>query len=267
MTASRRTGVPQPPHPHERREPLPWHRPKPAEEDPSAPQSVQAILASPTYLLAEHDPDFITRPESREPRLQIEYLKADTVLTDEQIDQTAALLLSLDCNPHKCPSTPKRDLQIRSIYFSSISGPTSRPNEVGVVVRIVSYSVTTTKPGTGSSITSTMVSSIGTSTTCLGVFLGAFLAGVFGDRSLLAMGVAAPLPAGRTLDRAFFGVVRFAAFLRAGLTLALPRFKLFLRVAARIFALAMAVPPKCAAGKLISKEYYLSVVRHATFIR
>ncbi len=87
--------------------PLPWHRPKPAEEDPSPPQSVEAILASPTYLLAEHDPDFITRPESREPRLQIEYLKADTALTDEQIDQTAALLLSLDCNPHKCPSDTK----------------------------------------------------------------------------------------------------------------------------------------------------------------
>ncbi len=88
MTTNRPAGVPSPPHPHERREPLPWHRPKPAEEDPNAPQSVLAILASPTYLLAEHDPDFITRPESRGPRLQIEYLKADTILTDEQIDHT-----------------------------------------------------------------------------------------------------------------------------------------------------------------------------------
>jgi hypothetical protein len=40
------------------------------------------------------------------------------------------------------------------------------------------------------------------------------------------------------LDFAFFGVMRFAAFLRAGLTLALPRFELFLRVATRFFALA-----------------------------
>jgi hypothetical protein len=40
----------------------------------------------------------------------------------------------------------------------------------------------------------------------------------------------APLPARRTLDFACLGVVRFAAFLRAGLALALPRFELFLRV-------------------------------------
>jgi hypothetical protein len=41
------------------------------------------------------------------------------------------------------------------------------------------------------------------------------------------MGFAAPL----TLDFACFGFVRFAAFLRAGLALALPRLELFLRVA------------------------------------
>ena len=66
----------------------------------------------------------------------------------------------------------------RPIYCSSVSGPVpglgSRSDEMGVAVRIVSYSVTTTTPGTGSSITSMIVSSTGT-TTCLGAFLGAFL--------------------------------------------------------------------------------------------
>jgi hypothetical protein len=42
------------------------------------------------------------------------------------------------------------------------------------------------------------------------------------------------------LDFAFFGVARFAALLRPGLALALPRFELFFRVATRFFALAMA---------------------------
>jgi len=51
------------------------------------------------------------------------------------------------------------------------------------------------------------------------------------------MGFAAPL----TLDFACFGFVRFAVFLRAGLALALPRLELFLRVATRFFALAIAV--------------------------
>jgi hypothetical protein len=53
------------------------------------------------------------------------------------------------------------------------------------------------------------------------------------------MGFGAPLPARRTLDFAFFGVVRSAAVLRAGLALALPRFELFLRVATRFFAMAV----------------------------
>src|SRR5271167_1135856 len=65
------------------------------------------------------------------------------------------------------------------IYGSAVSGPAprlgSRPDEIGVPVRIDSYSVTTTTPGTGSSITSMIVSSTGT-ITCLGAFLGACLA-------------------------------------------------------------------------------------------
>lgn len=88
MTANRRTGVPQPPHPRERREPLPWDQPKPAEEDPGAPQSVAAIRASPTYRLAEQDTDFIARDDIRGPRLEIEYLKADTILAEQYVDHT-----------------------------------------------------------------------------------------------------------------------------------------------------------------------------------
>jgi hypothetical protein len=98
-----------------------------------------------------------------------------------------------------------------------------------------------------------IVSSTGT-TTCLGVFLGAFLAAVFGGRFFLTAGFGAPLPARRTLDFASFGVARFAALLRPGLALALPRFELFLRVATRFFALAMAAPSEVCAGKPISKQ-------------
>ena len=71
--------------------------------------------------------------------------------------------------------------------------------------------------------------------------LGAFLAAVFGDRFFLAADFGVVLPA-RTLDFAFLDVVCFAAFLRAGLALALPRFDLLLRAATRFFALAIAVP-------------------------
>ena len=94
-----------------------------------------------------------------------------------------------------------------------------------------------------------IVSSTGTSTTCLGVFLGAFLAAIFDGRFFFAVGFAAPL----TLDFACFGFVRFAVFLRAGLALALPRLELFLRVATRFFALAIAVSCEAAARQAKSR--------------
>jgi hypothetical protein len=73
-----------------------------------------------------------------------------------------------------------------------------------------------------------------TATPCLGGFLDAIFAAVFGGR--------------------FFGVARFAVFLRAGLTLAFPRFEAFLRIARRFFAFAMAVPCEVRLGEPISKQ-------------
>ncbi|MGO9045938.1 MAG: TIGR00730 family Rossman fold protein [Xanthobacteraceae bacterium] len=88
VSADRTKGVPSPAHPQQRRQPLPDHRPKPTEEDPRAPRALQAIRESPTYRLAEQDADFIARPDIRGPRLEIEYLKADVILAEQQVDHT-----------------------------------------------------------------------------------------------------------------------------------------------------------------------------------
>jgi hypothetical protein len=118
---------------------------------------------------------------------------------------------------HLCRSNTKARSNIWVDYRSSVSGSDPR---LGVVTLIVSYSVTRTTPGTGSSITSIIVSST-TGTLCLGAFLGAIFAVVFRTR--------------------LFGVACIAAFLRAGLALAFPRFEAFLRVALGFFALAIVV--------------------------
>ncbi len=120
-------------------------------------------------------------------------------------------------------------------YYSSVSGPP----RLGVVIRTVSYSVTRTTPGTGSSTTSMIVSSM-TGTLCLPTFLGAFFAEVFRGR--------------------FFGVARFATFLREDLALAFPRFEAF----SRVVTLAMAV--SCKDYRRAIDKDYPSVIRHATFI-
>ncbi len=77
-----------PPHPHRRRQPLPGHRPKPAEEDPDAPRRVQAILESPSYRQADQDPDFLNSDVARGVRLQMDYLKAESVLEQHKVQHT-----------------------------------------------------------------------------------------------------------------------------------------------------------------------------------
>lgn len=86
--SSGKIAIPQPAQPDRRQEPLPWHRPKPAAEDPDAPSRTRAILASPSYVLAEQDLAFLTRDEARGVRLQIEYLKPETLLTEHAIRDT-----------------------------------------------------------------------------------------------------------------------------------------------------------------------------------
>jgi uncharacterized protein (TIGR00730 family) len=86
--SSAKIAIPQPPHSDRRHEPLPSQRPKSPDEDPDAPARIRAILASPSYVLAEQDVAFLTRDEARGVRLQMEYLKPETLLTDHAVRDT-----------------------------------------------------------------------------------------------------------------------------------------------------------------------------------
>jgi uncharacterized protein (TIGR00730 family) len=80
--------VPQRPQPFQRREPLPWNRPKPAEEDPDAHARVEAIMRSPSYRRADDDLDFLARDGVRGVRLQIDYLKPELLLREHGVENT-----------------------------------------------------------------------------------------------------------------------------------------------------------------------------------
>jgi uncharacterized protein (TIGR00730 family) len=80
--------VPTPAHPHKRREPLPWHRPKPGHEDPEAPGRLKAILESASYRQADQDIDFLNRGDTRGLRLQLDYLKPEYALEEHGIGHT-----------------------------------------------------------------------------------------------------------------------------------------------------------------------------------
>lgn len=80
--------IPAPAHPEHRRQPLPWQRPKPGDEDADAPAKLDRILNSPSYRRAEEDPEFLRADETRGVRLQIDYLKPQLLLDRHGIDHT-----------------------------------------------------------------------------------------------------------------------------------------------------------------------------------
>ncbi len=80
--------VPPPAHPARRREPLPDCHPKPGEEDPGAPGRVRAILESPGYRQADEDVEFLALDETRGVRLQLDYQKAEHLLSAAGVRHT-----------------------------------------------------------------------------------------------------------------------------------------------------------------------------------
>jgi uncharacterized protein (TIGR00730 family) len=80
--------IPKPPHPQQRTRPLPGHAPKGADEDPEAPGCIDAILASPSYRRADEDVDFLSLDDTRGPRLELDYLKPDLLMRQNDIEQT-----------------------------------------------------------------------------------------------------------------------------------------------------------------------------------
>jgi len=90
-TVGSRLNVPQPAHPHRRREPLPWHEPKPAQDDPDAPRRVQAILESASYGEADRDVEFLQHDDTRGLRLQLDYLKPEFLLEQHGVRHTVVV--------------------------------------------------------------------------------------------------------------------------------------------------------------------------------
>ena len=69
--------------------------------DPEAAKRVQAILNSPGYRQADEDIDFLNQHETRGVRLQIDYLKAETLLEQAGIEHAIVLFGSARLLPRK----------------------------------------------------------------------------------------------------------------------------------------------------------------------
>lgn len=80
--------IPGPAHPHRRHEPLPWHAPKAAQDDPDAPRRIREILDSASYREADRDVDFLQHDDTRGVRLQLDYLKPEFLFEQHGIRHT-----------------------------------------------------------------------------------------------------------------------------------------------------------------------------------
>ena len=107
MTRRRRPHIPSPPNPVERREPLPWSHPKPAEEDAAAPARQRAIMADPSYIEPDRDLDFLHSAATRGARLQLDYLKAEQTMAAHGIQRTIVVFGSTRLRE---PDTARREL-------------------------------------------------------------------------------------------------------------------------------------------------------------
>lgn len=81
----------RPPHPELRRQSLPCRRPKSPADDPAAAAAIARIRASRSYRAADEDLDFLQEDETRGLRLQLEYLKAETLLKQHNITNTVVV--------------------------------------------------------------------------------------------------------------------------------------------------------------------------------
>ncbi len=84
----RSRSMPAPAHPKDRIEALPGQRPKPAEDDSRAPEALRRILQSASYLEADQDVDFLRGNATRGIRLQLDFLKAESLLEEHQVAHT-----------------------------------------------------------------------------------------------------------------------------------------------------------------------------------
>ena len=129
--------IPTPPNPHKRREPLPWHLPKPVEEDPNAPARVEAILRSPSYSLADEDVDFLNRNDTRSLRLQLDYFKPEVFLEQHQVGHTIVVFGSTRIRE---PAAAKRKVRLARDALAQDPGNAGLQQRVAIAERVLAKS-------------------------------------------------------------------------------------------------------------------------------
>ena len=90
---------------------MPGEEPKPAADDPSAPERLRELLESPTYRQADKDLDFLDSDDTRGVRLQIDYLKPELELRRRGVEHTIVVFGSTRIREPAAAERRVRELQ------------------------------------------------------------------------------------------------------------------------------------------------------------
>lgn len=127
----------RPAHPHLRREPLPWHRPKAPEDDPGAGARIRAILDSPGYRQADEDVDFLGEDDTRGVRLQLDYTKAERLLRAQGVEHTVVVFGSTRIHE---PAAARRHADALRAELATRSGDKVLERRLAIAERILAKS-------------------------------------------------------------------------------------------------------------------------------
>jgi uncharacterized protein (TIGR00730 family) len=135
--AGRSARIPEPAHPRQRDEPLPWEQPKSTEEDPEALARIAAIQRSPSYRLAEQDIAFLAGGDTRGPRLQLDYLKPELLLADHGVAHTIVVFGSTRIPE---PAAARRNVEALRRALGDDPADTTLARRLAVAERILAKS-------------------------------------------------------------------------------------------------------------------------------
>ncbi|WP_457605747.1 LOG family protein [Nitratifractor sp.] len=89
----------------------PWEHPKPKSEDPHAEAMVRKLMESPSYRMPEDDPEFLKSYPARGVRLELDYLKPETILAEYGVEHTIVVFGSARIRERKTAMARLKEIQ------------------------------------------------------------------------------------------------------------------------------------------------------------
>ena len=129
--------VPTPAHPSERCIELPWCRPKAEIEDPSVPERIARIMEDPSYRQADQDVAFLNHDDTRGLRLQLDYLKPESLMEKHGITHSIVVFGSTRIAE---PRAAQRRVDELSAAFAAAPGDAGLGRDLSIARRVLAKS-------------------------------------------------------------------------------------------------------------------------------